>query len=819
MKKIIILFLILGGLTSSALAQTYLYVESISISPQNPTSSDIVNITVSGSLSSTASYVNMVYYNINGNTITVFFDANSSGIGMTVLVPYSYTFSVGPLGAGTYQIEPTGNFTSDFVPLSEKIFVVTGINTDCNAIFTFYQDTSSIPPLSMDLFQFVNQSTYTGSATYLWDFGDGTFSSDVNPQHGYFNMTPGVYPVCLTILTINGCTDTYCDTVYIGNNNLCNALFAFSQISTGALSADLFQFTDQSIPAGAISWYWDFGDGSTSTAQNPQHFFFNMVPDTFHVCLTITSVNGCVDTFCDDVIIGSTFCIANFSSYTDSTTSCTECLYFADWSYSSGTINSWFWDFGDGTTSNIQNPFHQFPNAGNFLVCLTITTSDTCTSTFCDTVIVSSSPCNIQISAVIWDVSIFGGNDGVIDITVSNFTPPIVFQWSNGQITEDIAYLTAGFYDLIVTDIMGCMAMGTFEVSQPADPLLPDCQSEYSYYLDTTVNCINCFQFIDNSSTSSSIIAWFWNFGDGNYSIDQNPIHQYLNDGLYEVCLTVVTADSCANTTCYDVLVGNPPCVANFDYTITGSAIPEIIYANFTDESLPLNGIASWYWDFGDGYTSSDQNPVHDYWLTYWGNNEVCLIITTLNGCVDTTCKNVFVGLDPCMIALDYTATNASYQGALDGSIDITIFGGTPPFSYFWNNGATTEDLSGLGVGTYTLFLLDANGCFIETSVIINEESLVVGTDDLKAEFIFYSTAPNPANNYTDISFYLPSKSMVDIELYNILGDRIQTLARRTFNSGKQIVRINTNSLETGNYFYTMRSKYGTYTKSLQIVH
>lgn len=764
MKKALLLFALLFSIGNLLIAQTYLYLETVSISPTNPSSNDLITVTISGSLSSTASGVAAVTHTVNGNNIDVFFSAYSSGIGLTVLVPYTYSFDLGPLPAGTYTINAGGSFTGDYIPANQKTFVVSGASTDCLAYFYHYQDTAPFPPLSMDVFQFEDQSSFSGAASWYWDFGDGTISTDQHPQHGYFNMIPASYLVCLTILTADGCTDTYCDTVYVGGFNQCNAAFTFTQISTPALSLDMYQFTDWSAPAGAISWLWDFGDGATSSDQHPQHGYFNMVAATYQVCLTITTALGCTDTYCDSVVIGSSFCLTEFTAYTDSTMSCIDCLYFSDWSSSSTPIVSWSWDFGDGSGASGQNPFHQFPAAGSYYVCLSIITADSCTAYYCDTVVVGNqNPCNIQLAANISDVSVFGGNDGAIDLMVNSATAPLMYIWSNGAISEDLANLSAGFYAVEVIDALGCNASATYQVVQPPDTLLP-CQADFSFYLDTTVNCINCYQFNDLTYTATDIISWFWNFGDGAFSVDQHPMHSYNANGVYEVCLSIITADSCYDVACESLVVGNAACLANFNYVITGSPIPEIIYADYTDLSIPVNGIASWSWDFGDGNVSSDQHPIHDYWLSNWGNNTVCLAIQTQSGCVDTLCENVFIGYDPCMIALDYVVSNASGIGALDAAIDLTVNGGAAPYTYYWNTGDLTEDLSGLAAGVYVVHVVDANACVTEAVIQVEEAAVVLQSQTINVPpgWSIFSSYINPTN--PDIEIVLnPIGSQISI--------------------------------------------------------
>ncbi len=496
MKRVLII-IVLSIFGIVAVGQTYFYVENISLTPPNPTETDIITMVVSGNLSGTDIVVTNGYLIIIGNTVHVYFDVMSTGIGLTVLVPYSHTFTLGPLSAGNYSITINGNFVGDYVPANQKVFTVTGNVPECNAFFTFYPDTVSPPPLSMDLFQFVDQSSGNNIISWYWDFGDGVFSTDQNPQHGYFNMIPAQYIVCLTILTSDSCTDTYCDTVYINQ-------------------------------------------------------------------------------------------------------------------------------------------------------------------------------------------------------------------------------------------------------------YIPDCDADFIYELDTLVNCINCYDFYDQSFAIGNIISWFWDFGDGNFSTDQNPIHQFSQTGLFEVCLTIITDDSCSDVSCQTVVVGDTSlsyCQTDFSYTLQGSAIPEIIYAHFTDESNSNPGISSWFWDFGDGNTSTLQNPTNNYWLNNWGLNTVCLTIATTAGCVDSICKPVYVGYDPCLVSLNYVVSDVTIPGGSNGEISLNISGGSSPYQFFWSDGSTNQNLINIPAGTYVVWVVDAANCLLNDVIEVSETiSFDIQNIELPPGWSIFSTYIDPVD-------------------------------------------------------------------------
>lgn len=173
----------------------------------------------------------------------------------------------------------------------------------------------------------------------------------------------------------------------------CHASFTFGQISNTLT----IEFADAStIPGGTVtSWLWEFGDGTSSADQNPHHTFPH--DGTFHVCLTIHDNTGCSNQFCHDVIVNpvTPSCHTSFTSAQIANTLTVE---FTDGSTTAGTITSWLWNFGDGTTSADQNPHHTFPHDGTFHVCLVTHDNQGCSSDVCHDITVNPVPATCHTS-------------------------------------------------------------------------------------------------------------------------------------------------------------------------------------------------------------------------------------------------------------------------------------------------------------------------------------------------------------------------------------------------------------------------------------
>ncbi|PLW95112.1 MAG: hypothetical protein C0592_00800, partial [Marinilabiliales bacterium] len=281
---------------------------------------------------------------------------------------------------------------------------------------------------------------------------------------------------------------------------------------------------------------WDFGDGNTSTSQFTSHTYASS--GTYTVCLIAS--NACVaDTTC---AILTVTCNAPVADFTDSTNNLF--VSFTNLSTSDDVFPFYLWDFGDGNTSTQTNPTHTYASPGVYTVCLTI--SDSC-----------------------------GTDSSCATVTVTCLSPNAAF--------------SAGINNLSVN-------------------------------------------FTDMSSNSPS--SWMWDFGDGNTSIMQHPTHTYAAAGTYTVCLLV--SNSCGmDTVCSPVTVApcTPPVAAFFDSTYN-------LTAAFYNLSTSSYGSPFYFWDFGDGNTSTQQDPMHTYAAS--GTYTVCLIVTDSCGS-DSTCSNVTV--------------------------------------------------------------------------------------------------------------------------------------------------------------------------------
>lgn len=267
----------------------------------------------------------------------------------------------------------------------------------CHAAFTISPDSANV----YDTIHFFDQSTSSSGpiGTYIWALGDGavqtiTFPQNPNVTHAY--LAPGIYVVCLAIQGSDStCYDQTCDTINVGNPPQCTAAFTSFPDSTTALMT--YHFVDQSI-GNIVSWLWNFDDpasgmNNTSTLQNVVHSF--SAPGTYNVCLTVQGADSsCFDMTCQTIFIGdSTNCQANYSYSLDPASG----IYTVNFTnLSTGGPATWLWSFGDGSASTVENPSHTFAAPGTYQTCLTMTTNN-CTSTYCQNVVIPDTTAYNQI--------------------------------------------------------------------------------------------------------------------------------------------------------------------------------------------------------------------------------------------------------------------------------------------------------------------------------------------------------------------------------------------------------------------------------------
>jgi len=467
---------------------------------------------------------------------------------------------------------------------------------------------------------FSDQST--GSPTsWQWDLGNGTLSTQQNPTTTYFNS--GLYDVTLTVTNASGST-TITKSQYIKVDD--KPVVNFSPSITAGCFPLRVNFTDLSVGGSAaiISWEWDFGDGFLSTAQSPFHTY--TAAGTYSVTLKVTNAGGCSKTVSrPNYIQVSPGVTVDFSNTQPQLCKPPETINFTNLSTGPGSL-SYEWDFGDGNNSLQTNPSNTYLTGGSFTVRLITQSSAGCV----DTLIKNSL---IVIRDVVSD---FTGPATVCQGATANFVntsvpAPLSSLWDFGDNTFSTAtnpskaYSTPGVYDIKLKNNYGSCADSTTHqitvLSLPTPnfsaPDVTDCKVPF------TVN------FNDLSTAAT---AWSWDFGDGGTANTQNPSHTYTVLGNYDVKLIATGANDCSDSVTKPLFVRIQKPIVGINGLPLEGCVPYTI--NPTPNVTTVDGVASYFWDFGDGGTSNQQNPSYTYLVQ--GTYTVKLFITTNDGCIDS---------------------------------------------------------------------------------------------------------------------------------------------------------------------------------------
>ena len=556
-------------------------------------------------------------------------------------------------------------------------------------------------------------NTSNGAVSYLWDFGDGNTSTLASPSHTFLNPTQQdtVFTVALISSTLFGCTDT--SQVQITVAPTVHAQFVHDGVPGCApLPID---FTNQST--GANSYFWDLGDGSTSTATSPTHTYSNtsFFLDINTVTLIATSAAGCSDTTRQQVTV---YPEPNFSFVTEPDSGCSPLS--VTFPSVVGAV-SYAWDFGDGTVGSGPTPTHTYLNSStnDLLISVTLVAANAfgCMDTTSAQVTVFPNPtAQFTISS----------NTGCHPVTadlVNLSSGGDTYHWTYGDGSSSDTTLAVhahtwynflgpgpSYYPvtLAATTVNGCTDTDVQQVE-----VFP--QVVAAFVADT----VGCSPFDpDFTNVSSGATSYLWLFGDGQGSQVTSPDHLYINQGLndvtYQPLLVATSSFGCTDTAVTDVLI-HPAPIAQFTPSTQAGCQP--LDVTFQDLSI---GSSSNIWSFGDGtgQTSVPGNVVHTYSNTsavpvYYSPQ---LIATTAFGCSDTTTSQiqVFPGVDALFLMdtagcspFNVNITDLS-QGANSYLWDMgdgTILVGPNPSYTYVNNTLNDQQY------TVSLIVTSAFGC------------------------------------------------------------------------------------------------------------
>jgi len=557
--------------------------------------------------------------------------------------------------------------------------------------------------------------------TWLWNFGDGGDpSNQEDPNHEY--TTAGIYTVSLTATGKVGAPVTEIKPNYITVNAPSKPEINFYGDPTiGIIDPNNpvnVCFTAIIIEGEVTNWDWDFGDGNTSTLQDPNHEYINA--GKYTVSLTATGPGG------EDTEIKSNYITiygppeVDFSGTPRSGVAPLNISFTA--TNTGGEAKTWFWDFGDGASSDEKDPNHVYTKKGIYTVILTATGiggSDTKTET--DYITVYTPP-EIDFTGT----PRTGATPLEVDFTATN-TGGEATSWfwnfgdghSSVQQNPTYEYTNEGSYSVRLT----ATGPGGTDIETKGN-YTRVYEAPKIYFFGTPKSGASPLEVsFTAGNTGGEISDWFWSFGDGVTSSLENPDHTYTKPGVYDVELTAVGPGGIDIESIDNYITVYTPPIIDF------SGIPTKGTVSFKVSFLAQNtggDIDNWLWDFGDGETSSQLSPQHTYSKS--GTYSVTLTTTGPGGSDIETKSNYITAYDPPVADAgpDQTVEQTSEEGALvqlDGSKSYDTNGLTLTYKWTWDNKSATgiNPQVILPVGTTKVTLKVDNGFYLDSdSVVIN---------------------------------------------------------------------------------------------------
>ena len=664
--------------------------------------------------------------------------------------PYNYAWSSGGTGlnetglnAGTYTFTATDNHgctTNLSIDITEPqalaASVASSSNLTCNS--------------SADGDVTINVTGGVTPYTILWSNGNTGLSDS--------NLSAGLYT--FTVTDAHSCTDSA--SVTLTEPLILNAVISsYSDVNCNGGNDGSATVI---VSGGTTPYAYNWSSGGNGATEN------NLSFGTYTV--TVTDVNNCENIVTVDINQPAT--LTSSIVINDSI----NCNGFNNGilsvNYSGGTPPyNIIWSSG-GTTDIESNLV-----AGNYDV--SITDANLCTTSAS---ISLPEPEVLNASIIGTDVSCNGGNDGSADLTVTGGTSPYTFEWSTLETIEDISGLNAANFVVTVTDYYGCIVNTNVNINEPSVlALTPSSTQSSCGNTDATASVTPSggttpyTYFWSNSQTTQSISS----LPSGSYSVtvtDNNGCKDSLTISISDMGAPVAVATVQSNVSCFgyndgsatvNVTSGNSPftylwsdasaqtdsiavslvadtySVTVFDVnncktieTITITQPLELISSyiksdascnTFNDGSINLTvagGITPYSFIWDDILNSNTED------LSGLTADNYSVTITDANGCISNSTITIN---EPDQIIGSIAVTNVICNSGKNGALDLTVTGGTSPYTFLWNDSgnSTIEDLVGLLAGNYSVTITDANNCQTIETTTITEPSAIVsnisGTD------------------------------------------------------------------------------------------
>jgi PKD repeat protein len=722
----------------------------------------------------------------------------------------SYSIDANPvhtyIKAGLYKVCLTiWNGTSGCQAVSCKdVLYIPAEQKYITADFSFYPSTTDNTVSFSDL-------SSSNATDWYWTMGDGKVMKTQNPVYTY--SKPGVYEVCLIAIDrVNSLSHSVCKEVKVGEIT-CNLKSGFSYfVNPETLEVS---FSDQST--GLVSdYFWTFGDGTTSTKQNPVHSY--SAPGFYMIRMAVKNNSGtCTDLASEFIQVGSLDCRSLFIYNIDPLD---NTVYFAD--DSKGNIEFYYWEFGDGTVSVLENPEKKYSKPGIYVVGETvIDNTNGCIDFSFQAVQAGDIDCSADFISYIDSASF----TGYFTNRIMGESTALLWSFGDGRFsTSDNPvhiFPGPGIYSVgLNTYDLNSGCMDFYQEMLTVGGIGNDCEADFIYMVNP-----NDPEVIFSNRSIGDIVGAVWNFGDGtDNSTEVDPVHTFSKGGYYNVCLSVINSEGTRNMGCKWILVSGTEVNdirANFMFNIDSANLK----VKFVDNSF--GDIDKYTWDFGDSRSdsvSNERDPEHTY-----DSKGYYLVRLKVENTASDFASNEFKLVNVAesqVLKASFGYEAREPEKKVSGyPVDLVAASSGDGATVEWDfgdkqlkkdGGFTVMDSTSRVVthyyqkpGKYTVCVRISDPANGQTDTYCQTvyTKFAVGTNLITDTQIALMVYPNPFTERTAITFALPERQFVDLSVYDQLGRKIETLVNGWYNSDLYKVDLSSHSLAPGVYFLKLVSE------------
>lgn len=541
---------------------------------------------------------------------------------------------------------------------------------------------------SIDTTQFVNSSTISsGTITYAWNFGDGSFTSIPSPKH-YYNAI-GNYAAKLVVTSNNACKDSVTKQVVVNPQPIVDFTSNTACFGTSTLFDNL-----SSVANGSNTYTWRFGDATSSIDVAPIKMY--AAAGSYTVKLVVVTDDLCRDSISKTVVVNPTP-DANFTAL--DVCSKDSVSFMNQTTISSGVV-SYVWKYGNGVTSTALSPNYKYPTHGNYTVKLIATEAAGCKDSVSQQVSVFPQPVvNYAATTVCY------GNTTIFSNQSSVPTGSNTYSWNLGDGSNSVdisplkSYAASGIYavKLVATTDKQCKDSLIQNITVHPKPV--------ANFGISNVCAYDSVQLTNLTTIASGGVSYTWNLGNGTSSTTTSFNYLYPISGSYLVKLVATGTAGCTDSITKPVNVFPVAQVS-----ATSSTIACFGQNNATITINTIGGTAPFMYssDAGANFQTSNQfNGI--------GSGIYVIHTTDANGCISNMGSPLNIS-QPTQTVLNFNSVvPVDCYGNTNGQVIVSATGGTVPYSFSidGNNFIPNGNFTGLAANLYYVSLKDANGCTV----------------------------------------------------------------------------------------------------------